>query len=152
MEFLDLLALGFGAALTPENLAFCLLGALLGAPHRLAHVLRLHQLAPALARQEGRLARDVRHAREARRELAAARRDARAVLRQGAHGLAPEGRARLVETMIDLAIADAANEAVEAQLTPDSTGPVEALWAMAWRARSAAWMGRNRGVLEAVLV
>lgn len=30
MEFLDLLALGFGAALTPENLAFCLLGALLG--------------------------------------------------------------------------------------------------------------------------
>lgn len=30
MEFLDLLALGFGAAQTPENLAFCLLGALLG--------------------------------------------------------------------------------------------------------------------------
>lgn len=30
MEFIDLLALGFGAALTPENLFFCLLGALLG--------------------------------------------------------------------------------------------------------------------------
>lgn len=30
MEFIDLLALGFGAALSPENLAFCLLGALLG--------------------------------------------------------------------------------------------------------------------------
>ena len=54
--------------------------------------------------------------------------------------------------MIDLAIADAANEAREAQLTPDSDGPVEALWAMAWRARSAAWMGRNRAVLEGALV
>ena len=68
------------------------------------------------------------------------------------YGLAAAGRARLVPTMIELAIADAANEAVEAGLTPDSTGPVEALWAMAWRAWSAAWMGRNRGVLEAVLV
>ena len=64
------------------------------------------------------------------------------------YGLASAGRAKLVEMMIALAIADAANEAVEARLTPDSTGPVEALWAMAWRARSAAWMGRNRGVLE----
>lgn len=68
------------------------------------------------------------------------------------YGLAAKDRARLAPTMIELAIADAANEAVEAKLTPDSDGPVEALWAMAWRARSAAWMGRNRGVLEAVLV
>jgi putative tricarboxylic transport membrane protein len=30
MEFLDLLALGFGEALTPANLGFCLVGALLG--------------------------------------------------------------------------------------------------------------------------
>ena len=68
------------------------------------------------------------------------------------YGLPSQDRARLVPTMIELAIADAANEAVEAGLTPDSIGPVEALWAMAWRARSAAWMGRNRGALEAVLV
>ncbi|KKC31078.1 aminoglycoside phosphotransferase family protein [Devosia psychrophila] len=68
------------------------------------------------------------------------------------YGLAAKDRARLVPTMIELAIADAANEAAEANLTPDSTEPVEALWAMAWRARSAAWMGRNRGVLEAVLI
>lgn len=67
------------------------------------------------------------------------------------YDLARAGREKLVETMIELAIADAANEAVEAGLTPDSDGPVEALWAMAWRARSAAWMGRHRGVLEAVL-
>jgi Ser/Thr protein kinase RdoA (MazF antagonist) len=56
-------------------------------------------------------------------------------------------QAKLVDTMITLAIADAANEAREAGLTPDSTGPVEALWAMAWRARSAAWMGRERQTL-----
>lgn len=67
------------------------------------------------------------------------------------YGLAAADRARLVPTMIELAIADAANEAVEAGLTPDSTGPVEALWAMAWRARSAAWMGRNRAALEAAI-
>ena len=54
--------------------------------------------------------------------------------------------------MIDLAIADTANEAREVQLTPDSTGPVDALWAMAWRARSAAWMGRHRGALEGALL
>lgn len=30
MEFLDALALGFGTAVTPENLLFCLIGALLG--------------------------------------------------------------------------------------------------------------------------
>jgi hypothetical protein len=68
------------------------------------------------------------------------------------YGLASAERARLVPTMIELAIADAANEAVQAGLTPDSDGPVDALWAMAWRARSAAWMGRNRAALEAVLV
>ena len=54
--------------------------------------------------------------------------------------------------MIELAIADAANEAVQVGLTPDSDGPVEALWAVAWWARSAAWMGRIRGVLGAGIV
>lgn len=67
------------------------------------------------------------------------------------YGLAHADRMNLVPTMIALAIADAANQAKEAALTPDSTGPVEALWAMAWRARSAAWMGRNSGELERVL-
>ena len=68
------------------------------------------------------------------------------------YGLASTNRARLVPTMIELAIADAASEAVQAAITMEGTGPVEALWAMAWRARSAAWMGRNRGVLEGALV
>ncbi|HEY8578024.1 MAG TPA: aminoglycoside phosphotransferase family protein [Devosia sp.] len=67
------------------------------------------------------------------------------------YALAPRDRPRLVPTMIELAIADAANEAAEAGITMESTGPSEALWAMAWRARSAAWMGRNREVLEGAL-
>lgn len=58
-------------------------------------------------------------------------------------GLPARERMRVVETMIELAIHDAANEAVEAKLTPDSLEPVDALWAMAWRARRAAWMLRN---------
>lgn len=81
--------------------------------------------------------------------LASRARNLRAIV--DGYGLPAKHRARLVPTMIDLAIADAANEAVQAKLTPDSTGPVDALWAMAWRARSAAWMGRHRGVLEGVL-
>jgi hypothetical protein len=64
------------------------------------------------------------------------------------YGLPRAERGRLVDTMIMLAIADAANEAREAGLTPDSAGPVEALWAMAWRSRSAAWMGREKRVME----
>lgn len=68
------------------------------------------------------------------------------------YGLASKDRERLVQTMVELAIHDTANEARQAGLTPDSIGPVDALWAMAWRARSAAWMGRHTGVLEAGLM
>lgn len=67
------------------------------------------------------------------------------------YGLASKARETLVPTMIALATHDAANEARQAGLTPDSTAPVEALWAMAWRARSASWMLRNRAVLEGAL-
>lgn len=66
--------------------------------------------------------------------------------------LPAQDRARLVSTMIELATHDAANQAVEAGLTPESVEPVGALWAMAWRAKSAAWMLRNRAVLEGALV
>lgn len=64
------------------------------------------------------------------------------------------GSAQLVETMITLAISDTANEAIQARATPDTnptTVPPDTLWAMAWRARSAAWMLRNRGGLEGAL-
>lgn len=63
------------------------------------------------------------------------------------YGLPAGARERLVDTMVILALHDSANEAVEAAITPDSTAPVAALWAMAWRARSAAWMDRHRAFL-----
>ena len=52
--------------------------------------------------------------------------------------------------MIDFAVQDAAAEAVEAGVTPETQNP-EALWAITWRTRSAAWMLRHRSVLEAAL-
>jgi aminoglycoside phosphotransferase (APT) family kinase protein len=68
------------------------------------------------------------------------------------YGLAADGRANLVCTMIELAVHDTANEAIKAKLTPESSEPVQALWAMAWRSRSAAWMLRNKAALEAALL
>lgn len=68
------------------------------------------------------------------------------------YGLPRAGRANLVEAMITLAIHDTANEAIEAGITPTSTEPVEALWAMTWRSRSAAWISRNRAILETALI
>ncbi|MDY6949583.1 MAG: phosphotransferase, partial [Pseudomonadota bacterium] len=55
---------------------------------------------------------------------------------------------KLVQAMIDIAIADAANEAVEADVTPDTAG---SLWGIAWRARASAWMMRHRGLLVTAL-
>ena len=39
----------------------------------------------------------------------------------------------------------------DAAITPETTAHPVALWAMAWRARSAAWMIRHRRILEAAL-
>jgi hypothetical protein len=44
-----------------------------------------------------------------------------------------------------------ANEADDAKVTPDMTSHPCALWAMAWRARAAAWLIRNRRPLENAL-
>jgi hypothetical protein len=67
------------------------------------------------------------------------------------YGLAARERAGFVTTMIELAITDAAAEADDAGVTPDMTSHPVACWAMAWRARSAAWMIRHRPALEAAL-
>lgn len=67
------------------------------------------------------------------------------------YGLPRAGRTTLVDLIITLAIHDAANEADEARIVPTSTEPPEALWAMAWRTRSASWMLRHRAVLEGAL-
>lgn len=63
------------------------------------------------------------------------------------YGLPRAARNSLVDTMIRLALHDTANEAIEAAITPNTTEAGIAPWAMAWRARSAAWMDRNRAVL-----
>jgi hypothetical protein len=47
--------------------------------------------------------------------------------------------------------AEADNAADSAAATPELTAHPVALWAMAWRARSAAWLLRNREALEAAL-
>lgn len=56
-------------------------------------------------------------------------------------------RAGLVTHMIEFAIRDCAWEAIRAQVTPESTDPTP-VWALAWRARAAAWMLRHRSMLE----
>ena len=59
-------------------------------------------------------------------------------------------RVGFVDKMIDFAIQDAAAQAAEADVTPE-TGDPGPLWGITWRTRSAAWMLRHRSVLEAAL-
>jgi hypothetical protein len=68
-----------------------------------------------------------------------------------AYGLTARQRRGLLDHIIEFAITDTAGEADDAQVTPETTGHPVALWAMAWRARSAAWMIRNRLTLETAL-
>jgi aminoglycoside phosphotransferase (APT) family kinase protein len=68
-----------------------------------------------------------------------------------AYGLAARQRRGLLDQIIEFAIVDTAWEADDARVAPDTTGHPTALWAMAWRARSAAWMIRNRRILETAL-
>ncbi|TVZ05784.1 aminoglycoside phosphotransferase family protein [Trebonia kvetii] len=75
-----------------------------------------------------------------------------AQLRRFADGyrLTAAGRRGLVTAMIEYAIRDSAAEAAQAGVTPEA-GDCDALWAIAWRARSAAWMVRHRALLENAL-
>ena len=68
-----------------------------------------------------------------------------------AYGLTARQRRGLLDQIIEFAIVDAAWEADDAHVTPDTTSHPVALWAMAWRARSAAWMIRNRRTIETAL-
>ena len=65
-----------------------------------------------------------------------------------AYGLTAAQRRGFVSQMIEFAIVDTAWEADDAAIAPETTAHPIALWAMAWRARSAAWMIRNRRILE----
>jgi hypothetical protein len=86
-----------------------------------------------------------------RQGLPAARARA-AQLRRFADGyqLPRADRQRLVTAMIEYAIRDSAAEAIQAGVTPQ-TGECDAVWAIAWRARSAAWMIRHRPLLDNAL-
>jgi hypothetical protein len=67
------------------------------------------------------------------------------------YGLTAAQRRGFVEQMIEFAICDTAHEADDAAVTPETTAHPVALWTMAWRARSAAWMIRHRRLLETAL-
>ncbi|WP_246730846.1 aminoglycoside phosphotransferase family protein [Rhizobium laguerreae] len=66
------------------------------------------------------------------------------------YGLPRKGRVGFFDKLVMFAIHDAAEQAREAVVMPESTA-VEPLWAITWRTRSASWMLRHRGVLEAAL-
>ncbi len=75
---------------------------------------------------------------------------ARAIL--DGYGLAASRRQELVDRMIELAVHAARAEAVLASVKPESKEAIDAngypvLWAITWRARSASWMMRHRGLL-----
>ena len=67
------------------------------------------------------------------------------------YGLTARQRAGFVTTIIEFAISDTAWEADDAGIGPRTTSHPIALWAMAWRARSAAWIVGHRAALETAL-
>jgi hypothetical protein len=69
-----------------------------------------------------------------------------------AYGLPRAERSGFLDRMVEFAVSDTAAEADDAGVTPELTAHPVALWAMAWRARAAAWMLRHRRALEAALM
>jgi hypothetical protein len=67
------------------------------------------------------------------------------------YGLPARQRRGFLDQIIEFVICDTAWEADDAAITPETTAHPIALWAMAWRARSAAWMIRHRRTLETAL-
>ena len=73
-----------------------------------------------------------------------------------AYGLGRSERAGFVDKMAEIAVHSARAEAVQHQVTADTTVAVAAsgypvMWAITWRSRSASWMFRHREVLERAL-
>lgn len=96
-------------------------------------------------------------------DIAARARQLRAIA--DGYGLSRKERGGLVDSTIEVAVRSAAQEAIDGGVTAETTEPAEMgrlggglptsghdlLWAISWRTRSAAWMLRNRGVLERAL-
>ncbi len=66
------------------------------------------------------------------------------------YGLAVSRRAGFVGLIRDFAILSAANEAIEAKVTPETT-EAAALWGVTWRTRSAGWLVRHHDTLERIV-
>lgn len=67
-----------------------------------------------------------------------------------AYGASAAQRRALLPRIIEVAVRETAQEAIDARLTPDSRDPAP-LWGLAWRARAAGWMLRHRATLGAAL-
>lgn len=73
------------------------------------------------------------------------------------YGLSKAARIGLVDRIIEVAVRSARAEAVMHDVRPESTNAVDesgypVLWAIAWRARSAAWLLDHRRLLERSLL
>jgi hypothetical protein len=68
-----------------------------------------------------------------------------------AYGLSAGQRRGFFDRMIEFIVHDTAFQADEAGVTPDSTDR-EALWGLAWRARSGAWLLANRKIIEQAIL
>jgi hypothetical protein len=72
-----------------------------------------------------------------------------------AYGLEGSERDGFVDVMIELALRSARQEAVDADVGPDSSSPGEdgfpLLWAVTWRTRAAVWMLDHRSLLQRAL-
>jgi hypothetical protein len=67
-----------------------------------------------------------------------------------AYGLSARQRSGFVDRIIEFVVYDTAEQADDAGVTPDTTDP-EPVWALAWRARAAAWLLRHRRTLQNAL-
>ncbi|MBI4300703.1 MAG: phosphotransferase [Chloroflexi bacterium] len=67
-----------------------------------------------------------------------------------AYGLLPRQRRGFVDRIIEFVVHDTAEQADDAGVTPDTTDPAP-IWALAWRARAAAWLFRHRRTLQNAL-
>lgn len=68
-----------------------------------------------------------------------------------AYGLSARQHQGFFGRIVEFVVSDTAAEADSAAVTPELTAHPVTLWAMAWRARSAAWLLRHSGALEAAL-
>jgi aminoglycoside phosphotransferase (APT) family kinase protein len=72
------------------------------------------------------------------------------------YGLARRERVGFVDRMVEHAVHTASDQALAHGVSHDSTsalgeGGFPVLWGVAWKVRSASWMLRNRGLLEAAI-